>query len=39
MPLIPKAMANDVVELLASHQITQKLLKPKNVQLIENSNG
>ena len=29
MPVIPKAMANDVAEVLSSHQMTQKLPKPK----------
>lgn len=39
MPVIPKAMANDVAEVLSSHQITHKLPKPKNLQPIEKIYG
>ena len=39
MPVIPKAMANDVAEVLSSHQMTQKLPKPKNLQPIEKIYG
>ena len=31
MPVIPKEMTNDVEEVLSSHQMTQKLPKPKNL--------
>ena len=39
MPVIPKEMTNDVEEVLSSHQITQKLPKPKNLQPIEKIYG
>ena len=39
MPVIPKAIANDVAEVLSSHQITHKLPKPKNLQPIEKIYG
>lgn len=39
MPVIPKEMTNDVEEVLSSHQMTQKLPKPKNLQPIEKIYG
>ena len=39
MPVIPKEMTNDIEEVLSSHQITQKLPKPKNLQPIEKIYG
>ncbi|RVU81302.1 heavy metal resistance protein CzcA [Leucothrix sargassi] len=39
MPVIPKEMTNDVEEVLSSHQITQTLPKPKNLQPIEKIYG